>query len=199
MIRVGITGNIGSGKTTVCKIFESLHIPVYYADREAKNLYSKYPEIKNEVINLLGNSAYNDNGLPNFSFIKSEIFINPSKLSALNNILHPYVFNHFHHWCNEIQIQQPNLPYAIKEAAILFESGANKTVEKTILVTAPTELKIQRAMRRDNATEQDVIQRLSKQHSEEELLKRVDFVITNDEKTPLIPQVLAIHKQLTAL
>jgi len=199
MIRVGITGNIGSGKSTVCSIFESLQVPIYYADREAKNLYSKYPEIKLQVQNLLGNAAYLDNGLPNVEFIRSEVFNNPTKLQSLNNILHPFVFHDFDLWCNNIQETQPNLPYVIKEAAILFESGADKTVEKTILVSAPTHIKIQRAKHRDNTSEEEIKKRLSKQFSEEDLRNRVDFVIINDEKTPLIPQVLAIHNQLVSL
>jgi dephospho-CoA kinase len=199
MIRVGITGNIGSGKSTVCSIFESLQVPIYYADREAKNLYSKYPEIKLQVQNLLGNAAYLDNGLPNVEFIRSEVFNNPTKLQSLNNILHPFVFHDFDLWCNNLQQTQPNLPYVIKEAAILFESGANKTVEKTILVSAPTHIKIQRAKHRDNTSEEEIKKRLSKQFSEEDLRNRVDFVIINDEKTPLIPQVLVIHHQLISL
>jgi dephospho-CoA kinase len=199
MIRVGITGNIGSGKSTVCSIFESLKIPIYYADREAKNLYTKYPEIKLKVINLLGNSAYLHNGLPNIEFIRSEVFNNPQKLESLNNILHPFVFYDFDLWCKNIQETQPDLPYIIKEAAILFESGADKTVQKTILVSAPTHLKIQRAQQRDNTSEEEVRKRLSKQFSEEDLQKRVNFIIINDEIKPLIPQVLAIHHQLVQL
>ncbi len=196
MIRVGITGNIGSGKTTVCKIFESLGIPIYYADIEAKNLYTKYPEIKRMVCDLLGDDAYFETGSPNFDFIKETVFNNPATLANLNAILHPYVFSDFADWCVSQKNHNPMQKYIIKEAAILFESGANKTVDKTILVSAPNEIKIQRAMQRDNTNKEAVSHRLTQQMPEDELKKLVDFTVVNDGITPLIPQVLSIHKKL---
>lgn len=196
MIRVGITGNIGSGKSTVCKIFETLGIPVYYADVEAKKVYTLFPKIKPEIIQLLGENAYTQNGEPNFEYIKSQVFDDVHKLQKLNHILHPLVFQAFDDWCKLQSQKITPPPYVVKEAAILFESGANRTVDKTILVSAPESLKILRASQRDGASEEETLTRLKNQYSEEKLKKLVDFVVINNGTEPLTPQVLALHRQL---
>lgn len=196
MIRVGITGNIGSGKSTVCQIFETLGIPIYYADKEAKKLYTQYPEIKTNIQLLLGTSAYDLNGQPNFTYIKDAVFKDAQTLQEINAILHPYVFKAFDDWCTQQAEISPLPPYILKEAAILFESGADKTVDKSILVTAPEALKIARASQRDGVLEEEISLRLKKQFPESVLIPLADFVINNDGHKALIPQVLKIHREI---
>ena len=192
MIKVGITGGIGSGKTTVCKIFELLDVPVYYADDEAKKILDSNEEIKLQISNTFGSEIINAEGKIDKKKLASFVFNDKEKLEKLNSIIHPAVREHFENWAKQHSSQK----YTLKEAAILFESGANKLVDKVITVTAPLELRINRAMKRDRITREQVEQRISKQISDEEKLKRSQFVIHNDENQLLIPQILNIHHQL---
>lgn len=195
MLRVGITGNIGSGKSTVCKIFESLNIPVYYADEQAKAIYHKYPELQAQVTDLLGPESFLSPGDINKPYVRNAIFNNPSLREKLNQLVHPFVFNDFDIWCqNQFQLHQP--PYVIKEAAILFESGANKTVDLAIGVIAPLQMKIQRVQSRDNLSLEETMARINAQWEENQWLPLCTFTINNNGTEALIPQVLNIHKQL---
>ncbi len=193
MIKVGITGGIGSGKTTVCKVFELLGVPVYYTDDEAKKILDSNKEVKFNIQNAFGSDVLNNEGEIDKKKLASTVFSNKEKLEKLNSIVHPAVRAHFENWSRFFLSQK----YILKEAAILYESGAYKMVDKVIMVTAPLELRINRAMQRDKVTREQVEQRISKQLSDEEKIRRSLFVIHNDEKQLLIPQILDIHNQLT--
>jgi dephospho-CoA kinase len=189
MQHLGITGGIGSGKTTVCKIFETLGIPVYYADDRAKYLMSHDPVLIARIIELFGSEAFLEPHLLNRAHIAQVAFNDKEKLNQLNALVHPAVAQDGLNW----QAAQHNVPYTLKEAALLFESGSYRTLDKIIVVAAPLELRIQRVMARDEAKREEVEARISKQMPEAEKVKLADFVINNDGKSPLISQVMAIH------
>ncbi len=193
MIKVGITGGIGSGKTTVCKVFELLGVPVYNADDEAKQILDSNEEVKEKILNIFGIELLNDKGKIDKKKLASFVFNNKEKLEKLNFLVHPAVRQHFENWLKQHSAKK----YILKEAAILFESGAYKLVDKVIMVTAPLELKINRTMQRDKISREQVEQRINNQLSDEEKIKRSQFVIHNDEMQLLIPQILNIHRQLT--
>ncbi|MDO9184729.1 MAG: dephospho-CoA kinase [Bacteroidia bacterium] len=193
MIKVGITGGIGSGKTTVCKVFELLGVPVYYADIEAKQILDSNLEVKKNIINTFGNSVLNDEEKIDKKKLASLVFNNKENLEKLNSIVHPAVREHFENWLQQHSTQK----YILKEAAILFESGSYKLVDKVIAVVAPLELKISRTMQRDKVTQAEVELRISNQLNDDEKIKRSQFVIHNDEQQLLIPQILNIHDQIT--
>ena len=188
MLKIGLTGGIGSGKSTVASIFEVLGIPVYYADDEAKKLMNEDPHLKTAVKQLLGEKSYLDGKLDR-SYIASFIFSDPEKLSALNKIIHPAAIANASAW-----MQQIKKPYAIKEAALIFESESNKYLDYVIGVFTPEEKRIESVMKRDGISRSQVLERMNKQMNEEEKLKRCDFVLINDEKKLLIPQVNALHE-----
>lgn len=188
MLTVGITGGIGSGKTTVCKIFETLQVPIYYADERAKWLLNNDEKIINSVKNLLGIEAY-INGQLNRSYIADKVFNNKELLDSYNEIVHPAVAYDTLEWMQQYVYSK----YVIKEAALLVETGLYLTLDKLIVVTAPTELRIQRVMQRDNTTREAVEARINNQLSEEEKIKVADFVVINDGSISLIEQVLKIH------
>jgi len=192
MLKVGITGGIGSGKSTVCSIFESLGIPVFKADDESRRLVNEDAAIQKQIIALFGKEAM-PNGKPDRKLIASLVFNNPEKLKALNNIIHPGVRDSFSKWAS-----QQTTAWVIEEAAILFESGAYKTLDAVIVVTAPEELRIKRVMARDGITETLVRDRIKNQMSEEERKQRATFIIENDEKQMLTPQALTIFKALSS-
>lgn len=193
MIKVGITGGMGSGKSTIAKVFEVLGIPVYYADNAAKKLMNENVSLKEKLIAVFGKEIYLK-GVLNRTYLSGLVFNNPEKLIQLNNIVHPATIVDAENW-----MQQQHSSYAIKEAAILFESGANKYLDKVIGVFAPIELRINRVIQRDNSTKDAVIARMNKQMEEEKKMKLCDYVITNDEKELVIPQVLKIHELLINL
>lgn len=193
MIKIGITGGIGSGKTTVCKVFELLGVPVYYADIEAKQILDSNLEVKKNIINTFGNSVLNDEEKIDKKKLASLVFNNKENLEKLNSIVHPAVREHFENWLQQHSTQK----YILKEAAILFESGSYKLVDKVIAVVAPLELKISRTMQRDKVTQAEVELRISNQLNDDEKIKRSQFVIYNDEQQLLIPQILNIHDQIT--
>lgn len=190
MIKIGITGGMGSGKSTVAKVFEVLGIPVYYADDAAKKLMNEDAALKEKLIAVFGKEIYQD-GILNRTHLSGLVFNNPDKLAQLNSIVHPATIADAESW-----MQQQHSPYAIKEAAILFESGANKYVDKVIGVYAPIQLRISRVMQRDNSTEEAVTARMNRQMEEEKKMNLCDYVITNDEQELVIPQVLKIHELL---
>ena len=194
MLRIGITGGIGSGKTTVCKIFETLQIPVYYADDRAKWLMVNSPTLQNGIRQLFGKKAYGEDGSLNRAHISSIAFKDTAKLQKLNALVHPAVFVDEENWQQE-QLAL-GVPYTIKEAALIYESGSHQTLDEVIVVTAPEELRIDRVMKRDGLPAEAIRDRIARQMPEEEKVARADYVIHNDGEQSLIKQVLAIHRQL---
>lgn len=193
-LKIGITGGIGSGKTTVCRIFETLGIPVYYADDRAKALMVENKDLIKNIKNLFGEEAYLPDGALNRAFIANIAFHNPLKLNELNALVHPAVWKDGEDWHNT----QTDAPYTLKEAALLFESGGNRFLDKIITVVAPIETRIERVILRGDGTmtRSDVEARIAKQLPDEEKIKQSDFVIWNDGTQLLMPQVLAIHRSI---
>lgn len=192
MLKIGITGGIGSGKTTVCKMFEILGIPVYYADSRAKALMTEDPHLVAQIKNLLGKKVYRKDGSLDRKRIAKIVFNDKEKLSQLNALVHPAVAIDGDRWHKS----QTNVPYTLKEAALLVESGSYKSMDYLISVWAPKELRIERVQIRDNASREEVEARIDKQMPEIEKLIAADLVIINDEKTSLIEQIVTIHKFL---
>jgi dephospho-CoA kinase len=191
MKQIGITGNIGSGKSTVAKVFASLGIPVYDADARAKAVMTEDVQLKAALIHLLGPESYASDQTLNRAYIASKVFNNPDLLKELNALVHPAVFRDYEHW-----VLGQTAPYVLKEAALLYESGSYKKLDKIIVVHCPDELRISRTMQRDAVTREAVIERLSKQMPQEEKMARADFLIDNGGNQLLIPQVLALHQVL---
>lgn len=187
-LKIGITGGIGSGKTTVCKVFELLGIPVFYADDEAKSLMANNEKLVSEIKLAFGEEVYLDAKTLNRKHLANLVFNNPTKLEQLNGIVHPAVFKAFDSWS---QIQTSN--YVLKEAALLFESGSFKQNHKNILVSCPLDLRIKRIIRRDQTTREKVLERIEVQFPEDVKEKLADFLIINNEQEFIIPQVLKIH------
>ena len=193
MLKIGITGGIGSGKSTVARVFETLGIPVYNADEAAKRLMQEDPELKSQIIKLFGGDAY-INGQLNRSFISGLAFSNPEKVKALNALVHPATINDAKSWMAKQQS-----PYALKEAALIFESGSEKELDYVIGVFAPEELRIRRVMERDGSTREAIQQRIKNQLDEAGKMKRCHFIIQNGDDQLVIPQVMALHQQLLQL
>jgi len=196
LIKVGITGGIGSGKTTVCAIFERLGVPVYYSDKRAKDLMQEDKQLVLQIRNLLGESAYNEDKSLNRVFIAEQVFGNESKLLALNELVHPAVRKDYESWASILE--NKGYPYCIKEAALLVESGSYKDLDKLIVVTAPVEDRISRVIARDGTTAEQVKKRIDAQLPDEQKLKLADYVIINDKATDLVPQVTKIHLDITS-
>lgn len=188
MLKIGITGNIGSGKTTVCKMFEVLGIPVFYADTEAKKLMTADPILIAGVKQAFGEESYTD-GILNRKHIANIVFNNDAELNKLNGLVHPAIFRAFDAWASQVK----NAPYVLKEAAILFESSSYKMCDYAILVTAPLEQRIARVMKRDNIDRAEVEAREARQFPEEKKKTMADYQIINDDKQLVIPQVLKLH------
>lgn len=195
MFKVGITGGIGSGKTTVCKIFEVLGIPVFYADSAAKAIMNTDQALVAGIKAAFGNEAYHQDDALNRKYLAKIVFNDDAELARLNALVHPAVFRAFEVWAKN----QHAVPYVLKEAALLFESGSNKLCDKMILVTAPQELKIKRVIERDAITATEVLSRMSKQFTDEQKSSLADFAVINDENQLLIPQVLKLHEQFLSL
>lgn len=174
MIKVGLTGGIGSGKSTVAGFFEDLGIAVYYADVHAKTLMLEDATLKKGILKLFGKEAYRDGKTLNREFIAGKVFGNPQNLKALNSLVHPVVSTHFDTWC----LRQKS-PYVIKEAAILFENGGYHKCDYTIVVIAPIEIRIKRVQQRDHTTREQIISRVRAQWGDYEKIARADCVITN--------------------
>ncbi|MCX2475579.1 dephospho-CoA kinase [Pedobacter sp. MC2016-05] len=196
MYKVGITGGIGSGKTTVCKVFEVLGIPIFYADTEAKNMMVEDKLLIEAIKSTFGEESYFEEGKLNNKHIAGIVFNNEAELAKLNALVHPAVFRAFDRWEANVNA---NAPYTLKEAALLFESGSYKICDTTILVTAPTDVKINRVMQRDNSTAEQVKARMDKQMSDDEKAKMANHFIMNDEAHSIIERVLALHKEFLNL
>lgn len=175
MIKVGLTGGIGSGKSTVAKIFASLGVPIYYADDEMKKLMVSNEEIKTNLIKEFGEESYQNNEL-NRKYLASIVFNDKEKLKVLNSITHPVLEKDFGIWLKKHE----DCFYVIQEVAILFESGWNKNMDKIICVTAPLDLRVKRVMARDNVSEIDVLRRVNNQIKEEERVEKSDYIIYNN-------------------
>ncbi|GGE67491.1 dephospho-CoA kinase [Pedobacter psychrotolerans] len=192
MYKVGITGGIGSGKTTVCKVFEVLGIPIFYADTVAKEIMVSDQLLVEGIISTFGEESYTLEGELNKKHLASIVFNNEAELAKLNNLVHPAVFRAFEGWVKQVD---QKVPYILKEAALLFESDSYKMCDTSILVTAPYDLKLARVMQRDQFSADQVKARMDKQMSDEEKAKMADHFIVNDEKNSIIEQVLTLHKQ----
>jgi dephospho-CoA kinase len=193
-LRVGITGGIGSGKTTVCQIFESLGVPVYYADDWAKWLINNDEAVKKGITEIFGPEAYTPEGAYNRPFVAKIVFENKEKLAALNALVHPAVERHSRAWHEEKAAT--GTPYTLKEAALMIESGSHKFLDFLIVVTAPEDLRVQRVVQRDGVSAEQVRARMANQMPEIEKVKLADFVIVNNGEQMLTPQVWHIHRQI---
>jgi dephospho-CoA kinase len=193
LLRIGITGGLGSGKSTVCRIFRFLGVPVYEADLAARRLMQEDASLKQSIQDAFGVESY-ANGAPNRPYLAKLVFGNPEKLQALNKLVHPAVFRDFEEWC-----AAQKAPYVIKEAAIIFESGSQRQLHRVVAVLAPTELRIERAMQRDGADRAALEARIAHQLPQEILRERADYLIHSDGKQALIPQVLELHQRFLSL
>lgn len=191
MFKVGITGGIGSGKTHVCKVFELLGVPVFYADEEAKRLMVSDVLLMNEVEAAFGSKSYLEPGKLNTKYIANIVFNDKEQLAKLNALVHPAVFRAFDNWANTIE--DKNL-YVLKEAALLFESGGDKMCDTTLLVTAPMNVRMERVMERDNASAQQVAARIEKQFTDLEKLELTNHHLINDANNSIIEQVLVLNR-----
>lgn len=190
---LGITGGIGSGKTIICRIFRILKVPVFSADDEARKIMETSGEIIRQITHIAGEHIYN-NGILQRKELATIIFSNPEILKKVNETVHPEVFRRFSGWVNE-----QHHPYVIMEAAILFESGADKLVDKILTVTAPEEERIRRVTSRNMISEEEVVERIRNQFDDNFRIKRSDFVIDNPGNKLIIPEVLKIHEEMMLL
>jgi dephospho-CoA kinase len=193
-LKVGITGGIGSGKSTVCNVFKALGIPVYHADDAARSITDTNPEVVAQIKQLFGAGLY-ETGQLNRPQLAAIVFNNPDKLVQLNSIVHPAVRKQFATWYAANQ----HAPYILQEAAILFESGVYKLMDTTLLVSASAETRISRVVKRDGVSAADVEARMQNQWTEEQRLALAAHVILNEGDSPIIAQVLALDKQLKNL
>lgn len=193
MVKVGLTGGIGSGKTTVAKIFELLGVAVYYADDAAKRIMNEDKELRAAIQKQFGEESYRDGELDR-SYLASKVFNDSFQLEILNSLVHPATIRDAADWMN-----QQTSPYAIQEAALIFESGAAEGLDYVIGVCAPTQLRIKRTMERNNVSHDEVVKRINNQLDEEIKMKLCDFIIQNDEQQLLIPQVIGLHQKLWKL
>lgn len=193
VLKIGLTGGIGSGKSTVAKIFETIGIPVFYADEAARNAVNENELLKQKIKEIFGEASYT-NGILNRKYIADIVFKDAFQLEKLNALIHPVTIAMAEEW-----MQQQATPYVIKEAAILFESGAAAGLDYIIGVFAPKHLRLQRVMHRDHVNRDAVLERMNRQIDEDMKMKLCDFVLTNDEQQLLIPQVVALHEKLLTL
>ena len=189
-LQIGVTGGIGSGKSIVCKVFSCLDVPVYNADGRAKWLTNNHAEIRIKVLELLGEKSYTEEGLYNSTYVASVVFKNEDLLKKLNTIIHPVVMKDTEKWVRE----RPDAAYVIKEAAIMNRAGNSNNLDYIIVVQAPVELRIKRILQRDNRRQEEIKAIIERQISDEDRNKIADFVIDNDEKSALLPQILNLHR-----
>ncbi|MDR0385711.1 MAG: dephospho-CoA kinase [Prevotellaceae bacterium] len=195
MLKVGLTGGIGSGKSIVCKVFESMGIPVYQADAAAKKLYDTDDELRNSLKSLFGEHLYASGSLDRRKLAEI-IFSNDENLRKINELVHPAVKKDF---LKYVSLLPETTPYAIHEAAILYEAGIAHIFDLVINVYAPESIRIKRVVVRENTTEKDVKQRIASQWNDELKVKLSDYNIINDDKTPVLPQIFKIHEEICRL
>lgn len=190
VLKIGLTGGIGSGKTTVAKVFELLGVPVYFADTASKLLYQTNQELIASIKQHFGEEMYEEKQL-NRAKLAAAVFGNDEKLELLNSLVHPPTIKDAEDW-----MMRQTAPYIIKEAALLFEAGSASGLDYIIGVQAPQHLRLKRAMDRDGAKREDILNRMKRQIDENIKMRLCDFVIKNDEQELVIPQVIALHNQL---
>ena len=188
MFKVGITGGIGSGKSLVCKIFETLGVPIFSADLEAKSLL-KSSAVIDFYKNEFGDIVFTNNQLDKQK-ISNLIFNDKNIIEMINNFIHPLVLNLFNEWC----YAHADSPYVIKEAALLFESGAYKTLDYNILICAPEEIRIQRVMERNQLSKEQILQRMNNQWLDAQKTLLANLILNNDNKEPILSKILETHK-----
>jgi len=192
MIKLGLTGGIGSGKSTVAKVFQELGVSVYYADNEAKK-FLYHDDVKNKLQALFGTSVIDGQGEVDKAALASIVFTDKTQLEKLNALIHPLLEDDFLEWAN----QRSSEKYIVKEAAILFEAGFDKSVDKILSISAPVEERIKRVMERDQISRQQVLDRISKQWTDREREAKSDFVINNADGRMILASILAIHQKLS--
>ena len=190
MLKVAITGGIGSGKSLVCQVFKTLGIPIFDADAVSNQLVEHDAILKNAIIELFGKEAYKNN-IYNRKYIASIVFSQAEMLQALNALIHPKAIEAAKQW-----FEKQQSPYAIKEAAILFESNSEKDIDIIIGVTAPEQIRIERVMQRTGYSKEEVIKRMQQQMPDEEKMAKCNYVIQNNNTDAILPQILQIHQQL---
>ena len=190
MIKVGLTGNIGSGKTWVCQIFSALNVPIYYADLEARNILNSSETVE-KIAEVFGSIVLSSTKQIDRKKLASIVFTDVKKLEKLNHLIHPQLRNHFQEWA-----MSQTSKYVIQEAAILFENGFDHLMDKTITIASPRNLRLKRVMDRDQASKEEVLSRMNNQWSDEKKEKAADYIIYNDGSQMLLPQVLKIHQFL---
>lgn len=191
MIKVAVTGNIGSGKTAICNVFEVLGIPVFYADKEAKKLYSD-PEVLEAIAQQFGPTVFSSDNTLDSRALASVIFSDKKALRFINELIHPRVFEMFDQWC----LRQSHAPYCIQEAALIFESESFDKFNRIIVVHAPEELLLQRVVQRDNISFRQARERLNNQIGQSEKISRAHYTLLNDNTQLLIPRILSIDREL---
>jgi dephospho-CoA kinase len=191
-LQIGITGGIGSGKSLISKIFAVLGIPVYDADSHAKELMTTDGILVSGIKKEFGDLSYHTNGALNREYLAQHVFTNEEKLKVLNALVHPRVAADYDHWVK----QQAEVPYVLKEAALLFEAASHKALDKIIVVSAPVELRIKRVLKRDAHRSVEQIKAIvEKQMPEDEKLKRADYIVVNDETQLVTSQVISLHEK----
>ncbi|MBS1603356.1 MAG: dephospho-CoA kinase [Bacteroidetes bacterium] len=203
MFRVGLTGGIGSGKSTIAAIFEVLGVPVSYADREARRLMNEDPQLRAAIIEHFGPGSYtgqdgqpDPNGQLNRKYIGGQVFRDPARLALMNSLVHPATIRDGRAWMHALE---GRYPYAIREAAIIFETSAAAHLDFIIGVYAPTTLRIHRTMQRDHISRDEVLQRMKNQIDEDIKMRLCDAVIVNDDQHAVLPQVLQLHQKLISI
>ena len=196
MLRIGITGGIGSGKSRVCTYFEKMQVPVYYADTEAGRIIDTDPRIRKKLLEYFGARAYTSRGL-NKAFIRKKVFGNAEAIAFLNATTHPVVIADFVNWCKTRKKEKHR--FVLKEAALIFESGSDKELDFIVCVTAPEEERIQRVVQRDKRTPEEVLSIFQRQMPEAEKIRLSNAVIYNSNDTLLLPQLVALEQQFKTL
>ena len=194
-LRIGITGGMGAGKSTVCKIFSQLGISIYDADSRAKWLMTNDDGMKKAIIDSFGWDSFTRKDELNREYIAKVVFNNEEKLKELNSIVHPAVKNDYEKWT----LERKDEPYSLKEAALLFESDSYKTLHKVIVITCPIETRIERILKRDHVKREDILKRLENQSSDRERMAKADWVMYNDGVSSLINQALELHRTILSI
>ena len=195
-LQIGITGGIGSGKSLICRIFQCLGVPVYNADNKARDLMVTDPLLVAQIQKEFGSQAYFPEGTINRKYLANSVFENPAQLEKLNYIVHPRVLTDYANWVGGF----PDKSYVIKEAALIFEADSSHGMNAVVVISAPEDLRTKRVKLRDtHRTEKEIENIIANQMTQEEKVRRADFVIVNDENSLVIPQVLRLHERFVGM
>lgn len=194
MLKIGLTGSIGSGKTTIAKVFTTLGVPVYFSDTEAKKILDN-PDVIEEVVKIMGPDVITEHGLVDRKIMANKVFNDVEKLQWLNSLIHPRVRKHFIDWVET----HGDKPYIIQESAIMLETGFSKFFDKIIVVSCPLEERIKRVVKRDGMSREEMMERMENQWSEELKLMKADMVIKNDDAILALPQIINHHEYILSL